>query len=306
MSIPLLLGLGLTLLLAGAEALVRGASRLAVAGGVSPLVVGLTVVAFGTSSPELAVSVEASLGGRPGLAVGNVVGSNVFNVLFILGLVAIVAPVPVHRDVIRREVPLVAIASALLLGLVLDGLLGRLEGLFLFLLLLAYLIWSIGAARRATSGEPPDGENGPAGAGTDRGSPVAPDAGRELAPGSLPGVGPAGRRSAGRLALDVLLVLVGLATLVTGARWFVEGATGVAVACLPIFTTGRRIDRWEGVLFLGYYGAYVAYLVLEARAHEALPAYGAVMLGFVVPITVVTLLVLAVRARRAPERRDEG
>lgn len=77
---------GLVLLVFGAEALVRGASRIAAALGITPLVVGLTVVAFGTSSPELAVSVMAGLNGQPGLAIGNVVGSNIFNVLFILGV----------------------------------------------------------------------------------------------------------------------------------------------------------------------------------------------------------------------------
>src|SRR3989304_239998 len=93
----LLFALGLALLVAGAELLVRGASRLAAAVGISPLVIGLTVVAFGTSAPELAVSVQASIAGQPDLALGNVVGSNIFNVLFILGISALIVPLVVSH-----------------------------------------------------------------------------------------------------------------------------------------------------------------------------------------------------------------
>ena len=98
--------LGLAALVVGAEALVRGASRLALSAGISPLVVGLTVVAFGTSSPEMAVSVQSALSGQVDLAIGNVVGSNVFNVLFILGISALITPLVVHSQIIRQEVPI--------------------------------------------------------------------------------------------------------------------------------------------------------------------------------------------------------
>ncbi len=92
---------GLAGLIAGAELLVRGASKLALSFGISPLVVGLTIVAFGTSSPEMAVSVGAVMDGRTDIAIGNVVGSNIFNVLFILGLSAIITPLVVHIQLIR-------------------------------------------------------------------------------------------------------------------------------------------------------------------------------------------------------------
>ena len=105
---------GLVLLITGAEAIVRGASRLAGAIGISPLVIGLTVVAFGTSSPELAVSLRASLTGSPDIALGNVVGSNIFNVLFILGLSALIAPLAVAQQLVRFDVPLTIGASLLL------------------------------------------------------------------------------------------------------------------------------------------------------------------------------------------------
>ena len=97
---------GLVLLVAGAEVLVKGASRIATAIGISPLVIGLTVVAFGTSSPELAVSVMASLNGTADIALGNVVGSNIFNVLFILGISSIIVPLVVAQQLIRLDVPI--------------------------------------------------------------------------------------------------------------------------------------------------------------------------------------------------------
>lgn len=119
------------LLIGGAELLVRAASRLAVAAGISPLVVGLTVVAIGTSAPELAVTVGAAYTGEADLALGNVVGSNIANVLLILGICAVVAPLVVAASLVRREVPLVIVASVLVLLLGLDGAVGRGDGVLL-------------------------------------------------------------------------------------------------------------------------------------------------------------------------------
>jgi cation:H+ antiporter len=106
---------GLVLLVLGAEALVRGASRLASSLGVPPLVVGLTVVAYGTSTPEVAVSLQAALAGQADISLGNIVGSNIFNVLFILGLSALITPLVVNRQLIRQEVPIMLGVSLLLL-----------------------------------------------------------------------------------------------------------------------------------------------------------------------------------------------
>lgn len=135
-------------LVAGAELLVRGASRIAPALGISPLVVGLTVVAFGTSSPELAVSVGAALSGEGDIAVGNVVGSNIFNVLFILGLSALIAPLVVAQQLVRIDVPLMIGCSLLLLVLVKDGAINRLEGALLFAGIVAYTGFLVRQARR--------------------------------------------------------------------------------------------------------------------------------------------------------------
>lgn len=144
---------GLVFLVVGAELLVGGASRLAAAIGISPLIIGLTVVAFGTSSPELAVSVKAAYADQASIAVGNVVGSNIFNVLFILGLSAIVAPLIVSKQLIRLDVPLMIGASVLLLLLGLDGRLGRFDGILMFGSLLAYIWFLIVQGRKESAAE---------------------------------------------------------------------------------------------------------------------------------------------------------
>jgi cation:H+ antiporter len=134
---------GLALLIVGAEALVRGASRLASAVGISPLVIGLTVVAFGTSSPELAISIFSAVTGKPDIALGNVVGSNIFNVLFILGASAIIVPLLVSQQLVRLDVPLMIVVSLLMVILGYDGNISRIDGLLLFGIGVAYTIFII-------------------------------------------------------------------------------------------------------------------------------------------------------------------
>ena len=194
---------GLVVLIGGAELLVRGASRLALSVGLTPLVVGLTVVAFGTSAPELAVSIGAGRAGLDGLALGNVVGSNVFNVLFILGLTALIAPLVVARQLVRLDVPVMIGASVFVLVLASDGRLGTLDGALLAAGLVAYTGWLLRAGRR------PDAEV----------SLVDPTPDANAAP-----------RPRARLALDVGLIAGGLGLLVLGSRWLVDGATGIAGA----------------------------------------------------------------------------
>ena len=140
--------LGFVALIGGGEVLVRGASRLASMAGISPLVIGLTVVAFGTSSPELAVSVKANLIGEADVAVGNVVGSNIFNVLLVLGISATVAPLLVASQLIRFDVPIMIGASILMLIFGWDGDIVRTEGLILFAGLLLYLGRSVLQSRK--------------------------------------------------------------------------------------------------------------------------------------------------------------
>ena len=143
--------LGLVALTFGAESLVRGAARLAKAAGISSFIVGLTVVAFGTSAPELGGSIQAAFQDKGGLAVGNVIGSNIANVCLILGITAMVCPVPVRLNVVRREAPLmlgVCIFGALTM---LGGEVSRLEGVLLVLGLLAYTTRAYFVGRREGS-----------------------------------------------------------------------------------------------------------------------------------------------------------
>lgn len=146
---------GLVLLVYGADWLVKGASRLAISFGISALVVGLTVVAFGTSAPELSVSVMSSFKGKSELALGNIVGSNICNVLLILGLSALVAPLIVNKQLIRLDVPVMILSSVALFLLCLDGSIGRLDGILLFSAVLFYTWWLIRMSRRESreSGE---------------------------------------------------------------------------------------------------------------------------------------------------------
>ena len=195
MMIAVLIAVGLAALVSGAELLVRGASRLAAAAGISSLVIGLTVVAFGTSAPELAVSIDAALSGVPGIAIGNVVGSNIFNVLLILGVSALIVPLTVSLRLIRLEVPLMIGLSALIWLLAADGSLGVLEGAVLVALLLAYLVFVIRLERRGGNDAP----------GKESGA-------------STP------------IWLSIVFVAVGLGLLVAGSRMLTEGAKSLAQA----------------------------------------------------------------------------
>lgn len=150
----LLLVVGFALLVAGAEMLVRGAVRVAAAAGISSLVIGLTVVALGTSAPELAVSVKAGLAGQADIAVGNVVGSSILNVLLILGLSALIVPLTVDRQLVRLDVPIMIGVSLLTCLLALDGRLGRLEGALLATGLAVYVVWSIRVSRHQADAVP--------------------------------------------------------------------------------------------------------------------------------------------------------
>ncbi|WP_295362637.1 calcium/sodium antiporter [Arenimonas sp.] len=344
---------GLALLILGADLMVRGASRLSLSLGIAPLVVGLTVVSFGTSAPELAISVKSALDGQADLALGNVVGSNIFNVLFILGLSALVAPLVVDRQLIGQDVPILIGLSLLVGWMALDRDISRGDGLVLVLLLVAYtglLYWS----------------------------------GRRAAPAAVEDPLVVGAESPwlSKLWVQLLLIVVGLALLVLGSRWLVTAAIematafgvsplvigltivsagtslpevatsvvaaargereiavgnvigsnifnlaavlgitalitpdglavarsllafdlpvmiAVAVACAPVLFTGHLIARWEGALFLAYYAFYVTYLVLFAQDHDALDGYSLVMTTVVIPLTAVTLAVVAWREFR--------
>jgi len=152
MTVVLFFG-GLAALTVGADLLVRGASRIASSLGISPLVVGLTVVAVGTSSPELAVGVGAALSGQGDIAVGNVVGSNIFNVLFILGLSALVVPLVVAQQIVRFDVPLLIGCSLVAMLISMDGRIGRFDGVLLLswaIVYTSFLVWQARKERDAS------------------------------------------------------------------------------------------------------------------------------------------------------------
>ena len=204
---------GLVLVIAGAEVLIRGATQLAERIGLSPLVVGLTVVAFGTSAPELAVSIKGAVGGQASLALGNVVGSNIFNVLFILGLSALVMPLVVSRPLVRLDVPLMIGASVLVLGLALDGTISRVDGGLLCMLLLVYTGFQIYQGRKGR------GETGEENA-ADTSLTASKTSPQPTASGQIPNAG----------LLNAGLLAIGLTLLVFGSRWMVNGAVNIARA----------------------------------------------------------------------------
>jgi cation:H+ antiporter len=145
---------GLLLLYYGAEYLVSGSSSLALSYGVRPLVIGMTVVAFATSMPELMVSLLAAIGGSSDIAAGNIIGSNIANIGLILGSAALIAPLAVDSSMLKREIPYVIGASLLLILFSMDGVLGFGNGFVLFLLLLVFLGYCLFSARRDPLGGP--------------------------------------------------------------------------------------------------------------------------------------------------------
>ncbi|MGB8019794.1 MAG: calcium/sodium antiporter [Candidatus Nanopelagicales bacterium] len=218
----LLIG-GFVVLVGGGELLVRGASRLAAAFGMSPLVVGLTVVSFATSAPELAVTLQSVADGNPDLAVGNVVGSSVANVLLILGVAAVIGTLTVKSQLVRIDVPVMVAMSVLLLGLSLDGEIGATDAGLLITCLVTYVTMVVVMGRREATR---DGEAGSAADQTSR----AGQAGSGQAGSGQHGTAPhaSGQRESGQHALNAGLLVAGVAALVIGAGWLVEGATRVA------------------------------------------------------------------------------
>jgi cation:H+ antiporter len=357
-----ILAAGLVLLVIGAELLVKGASSLAGVLGIPPLIIGLTIVAYGTSAPEMAVSTMSSLAGQADIAVGNVVGSNIFNTLLILGISALLTPLVVTRQLIRSDAPISVGVSVLLLIFGLDGKISRVDGIILFIGGIIYTLSLIYQARKHKNNSEQD------------------EFTEEY--------GFSGNKSSLLFVKNILFIIGGLILLVLGSRWLVDqsiviarafgvselligltivsmgtslpelatsvtasirgerdiavgnvlgsnifnilavlGLSGivapegiavsrnllefdipvaiaVAFACLPIFYSGNRIDRWEGLLFLFYYVAYVGYLILDAVRHENLPDYGMVMLIFVIPLTAIVLIAITIKEKQRRKNRQ--
>ncbi|MGB3828033.1 MAG: calcium/sodium antiporter [Ornithinimicrobium sp.] len=206
---------GLVLLVGGGELLVRGASALAVKAGISPLVVGLTVVSVATSAPELAVTTGAVFSGESELAIGNVVGSNIANILLVLGVSAIVLPLGIKRQLVRVDVPFLIGLGALLALLAFDGRISTIDGVILLVFWVAHTAMSVFLSKREEAGDAPPSDAPPSGA-EDVPEPVA-------------------------LPLALVLVAVGVGLLVVGANLLVSGAvsiaTGLGVSSLVVGLT---------------------------------------------------------------------
>ena len=354
----LLIAGGFAVLIAGGEVLVRGAVGIAKAARIAPLVIGLTVVAFCTSAPELAVVLEASFMGQGDLAVGNIVGSCICNVLLVLGLSALVGPLVVSARLVRLEVPLMIAAAVAVLVLGLDGSIDRRDGLILFAAMLVYMVWTVLTVRRESRQVQEELAH------------LVRDGDELESQEAKP------KRRAGGIGAQLMLIVAGVAMLVVASGWLVEGSVTIAkllgvseliigltvlaigtslpevatcviasvrgyrdlavgnvvgsnilnilavlglsaavapagidvsaealkfdipvmiavsVACLPIFFTGWKIERWEGGLFLGYYVLYLAYLVGTANPDDLLTRqFVIIILVFVVPLTAITLTI---------------
>jgi cation:H+ antiporter len=252
---------GLAILSGGGEALVRGATLLARACGISSLVVGLTVVAFGTSAPELAVSLVACIRDEDAIAIGNVVGSNIANILLVLGLAATLVPVAVTRNLLRVDATVLLAATLALAGLaLLEQQILRWQGIVLAVSLVAYVWLTYRVSGVAAL------VDGAAEAGADRAAP----------PGGLP--------------VSILLVLIGLTGLTLGADWIVRGATGIAEA----FGLSRRLIGVT-VVAVGTSLPEIATTISAARQRHA-----DIALGNIVGSNIFNLLcVLGVAATAA-------
>ncbi len=355
---PVFFVVGVITLVGGAEGLVRGSARLAARTGLSPVVIGLTVVAFGTSAPELAVSVGAAFRDEADLAVGNVVGSNIANILLVLGLAATIGGgLVVAQRLVRIDVPIMIALSLLVVVLGLDNQLGRWEGVLFVVLLVVYVSWTVISARRGSDeviqDEYTEGlsveklrDSSPvldigfvlaglvglvigASALVEAATDIAEWLGvSELVIGltvvavgtSLPEIATSvlaaarGQRdlavgnAIGSNLFNILAVLGITATISPSALPIPDGLlaldlpvmVAVAIACLPIFWNGYALLRWEGIAFLVFYAAYIVYLVLDAADHAWRDAHAVAVLVFILPLTVITMVVLAVRQRREP------
>lgn len=190
---------GLALLLVGGELFVRGSVSIAQRLGVSPLLIGLTLVGFGTSTPELVTSLQAALAGAPGVATGNVVGSNIANILLILGLAALLRPILVDSAALKRDGAVLAISALLCLAVVMSGVLGRVSGLVFIAALAGYIGYAFWQERRTI----------PAASG------ISVDPGPPVKPADHP-------------FMAIGLTLGGLALVVAGASLLIDGAVGLA------------------------------------------------------------------------------
>ncbi len=342
---------GLFGLVVGADLMVRGAAKLALSWGISPLVVGLTIVSIGTSAPEIAVSVGGAFKGETEIAIGNVVGSNIFNVLGVLGLSALIIPLAVSVQIIRQEVPVMIGVSVLLIASTLDGRISTWDALLFLACAAGYIAFLVHQSRSSRDAENESLADVPMDSTWDRhwavrvglvivglillvvGSNALVSGATDIAKSfgvsdlvigltivaigtSLPELATsaiAAWKGHGDLAIGNvvgsnifnIILCLGASGLAAGSAglpiaeqvlrvdlWFM---LAVAMSCMPIFL-GRTMSRAVGAGFLVTYAVYTVYLVLSSRDPEGAQALGSMLLGYVLPLVVVGLIVMMIRA----------
>lgn len=222
-EVTIYISAGLVMLFLGGEGLIRGSASLSLRIGISPLVVGLTVVAFGTSSPELLVSLKAAIMGNSTIAMGNVIGSNIANIALILGIAALIRPLEVHANVIRREIPIMIVSTVLLIIFLSNGILGFFEGLIFIILLVAYTVINIILSFKENKEIEVEFEEG--------------------------------LKSKLNIPVSILLIVFGLALLFFGADLFLKGAVALAkifkvsdvVIGLSVVASGYQLTRVDNL-----------------------------------------------------------
>ena len=344
---------GLLLLIAGAELMVRGAVRLAARLHVRPLIIGLTIVALGSSAPQMAVSLQATLAQNADIAVGSVIGSCIFNILVTLGLSALIIPLRVSRQLVRLDIPLMIGASLLVFVLAWNKELDRVDGL----ILLAALVLYLGLLLRQSqhSARPPSHDETPkapwvssvlmivaglamlvyaahlllgaaVAVATDLGlseriigltivavstslpelatSLIAALRGqRDIAVGNV--IGSNLFNLLGVLGLTALIAPSPLSVSPNALDFDLPVMLGVAVLCLPLFYTGYRVTRAEGLLFLGLYLAYGLHVASFTTGMPLAGKLEHLMLFFVLPALVAYLLFTSLRAWRRQHHNKE-
>ncbi|NWB86375.1 MULTISPECIES: calcium/sodium antiporter [Pseudomonas] len=340
------LGGGLLLLILGAELLVRAAVRLAASLGVRPLLIGLTVVAFGSSAPQLAVSVQAAAAENADIAVGSVIGGNIFNTLVTLGFSALIIPLRVSRQLIRLDIPLMILASLLVFGLAFNEELGRLDGLVMLGAFALYLGLLLRQSRHHQAAPPTTSHKSTPwlsslawmGLGLallvaaghlllDAAIDVATELGlseriigltvvavgtslpqlatsliaavrgqRDIAVGNV--IGGNLFNLLGVLGLTALLAPTPLSVSPNALAFDLPVMLGVAMLCWPVFYSGYRITRAEGLLFLGLYLAYGLHVVWFTTGMPMADKLERLMLFFILPALCAFLLFSTFRAWR--------
>lgn len=260
----LLFVVGLVTLSLGADWVVTGASRIAAHRGVSPLMVGLTIVAFGTSAPELVVSTTAAVQGRAGLAIGNIMGSTVANVGLIVGLGALIAPIVVHERLLQRETPLLVLVLSIVMVFSFNGEIGRLDGTFLVAGFVVYLVYLHRWGKRGVLLD------------------SLTEEAREKA-----------AEASGRQYVNWIRVVLGLTLLLVGARWLVDAAVAIA----------RTLEIPEEVIGATLVAVGTSVPELATTISAALRGMGDIAMGNIIGSNIFNLgLVLGTAALVSPLR----